>query len=191
MKGLVTMNTHVQYESPITSGKKFMAKVKLQGQGHEVKNYGTMLKVLSQGKHICNMKALSLLARSYGQGKNFCSSIQRRTRTQTRTVGLTLAPWTFVLARLKDKSCQKTTTIAGQQPSLNRNHGYWSFSKVGQTSRSWSCGPKLTVPCKRSCCQKEYTWNMKVLSLLVRTLWPRIKFFKSKSNLNFKVKVTR
>ena len=39
----------MQYESPITSGKKVMVKakvfqkyVKLQGQGHEVKNYGTM-----------------------------------------------------------------------------------------------------------------------------------------------------
>ena len=39
----------MQYESPITSGKKVMAKVKvfqkeakLQGQGHQVKNYGTM-----------------------------------------------------------------------------------------------------------------------------------------------------
>ena len=47
----VTRNTHVQYESCISSGKKVMAKVKvcqtqkkvkLQGQGHEVKNYGTM-----------------------------------------------------------------------------------------------------------------------------------------------------
>ena len=49
MKGLVTRNTHVQYESPITCGKKVMAKVKvfqkyvkLQGQGHKVKNYSTM-----------------------------------------------------------------------------------------------------------------------------------------------------
>ena len=72
MKGLVTRNTHVQYENSITSGKKVMAKVKvfqkkvkLQGQGHEVKNYGTMWKVLSQGIHMCNMKALSLLVRRF------------------------------------------------------------------------------------------------------------------------------
>ena len=31
--------------------------------------------------------------------------------------------------------------------------------------------------------------NMKVLSLLIRKLWPRLKFFKSRSD--FKVKVTR
>ena len=31
--------------------------------------------------------------------------------------------------------------------------------------------------------------NMKALSLLVRKLWPRLKFIKSRSN--FKVKVTR
>ena len=49
VKGLVTRNTTVQYESPISPGKKVMAKVKvfqkkvkLQGQGHEVKNYCTM-----------------------------------------------------------------------------------------------------------------------------------------------------
>ena len=48
-KGLATSNTHVQYESPITSGKKVMVKVKVfqkyvkrQGQNHEVKIYGTM-----------------------------------------------------------------------------------------------------------------------------------------------------
>ena len=58
----------MQYESPITSGLKVMAKVKvfqnyikLQGQGHKVKNYGTISKVLPQGIHMCNMKALPLL----------------------------------------------------------------------------------------------------------------------------------
>ena len=47
------MNTHVQYESFISSGLKVMAKVKVfqkkvkhQGQGNEVKNYGTTWKVL-------------------------------------------------------------------------------------------------------------------------------------------------
>ena len=29
MKGLVTRNTHVQYESPVSSGKKVMAKLKV------------------------------------------------------------------------------------------------------------------------------------------------------------------
>ena len=60
----------MQYISPITSDKKVMAKVKvfqkkvkLQGQGHEVNNYSTTRKVLSQGIHMCNMKALSLLVR--------------------------------------------------------------------------------------------------------------------------------
>ena len=47
MKNL-TRNTHVQYEKPISSDEKVMAKVKvfqkkvnLQGEGHEVKNFGT------------------------------------------------------------------------------------------------------------------------------------------------------
>ena len=37
--------------------------------------------------------------------------------------------------------------------------------------------------------QGMYICNMKALSLLVRKLWPRLKFFESRSN--FKVKVTR
>ena len=37
--------------------KVFKKDVKLQGQDHEVKNYGIMWKVLSQGIHMCNMKA--------------------------------------------------------------------------------------------------------------------------------------
>ena len=39
-----------------------MAKVvffKSEGQGHEVKNFGIDRKVLSQGLHLCNIKALS------------------------------------------------------------------------------------------------------------------------------------
>ena len=36
----------------------FQKYVKLEGQGHKVKNYGTLLKVLSQVIHMCNMKAL-------------------------------------------------------------------------------------------------------------------------------------
>ena len=47
----------------MAKGKVFQKKVKLQGQGHEVKNYGTMLKILSQEIHMCNMEALSLLVR--------------------------------------------------------------------------------------------------------------------------------
>ena len=53
-KGLVTSNMHMKYKSPITYHSKDMAKVKvfkkwvkLQGQGHKVKNVGTNRKVLS------------------------------------------------------------------------------------------------------------------------------------------------
>jgi hypothetical protein len=49
----------MKYESPITYHSKDMANVKvfekwvkLQGQGHKVKNFGTNRKVLSQGTHI-------------------------------------------------------------------------------------------------------------------------------------------
>jgi hypothetical protein len=53
-KGLVTRNMPMKYKSPITNHSKHMAKakvfkkwVKLQGQGHKVKNYGTIRKFLS------------------------------------------------------------------------------------------------------------------------------------------------
>ena len=41
--------------------KVFQKKVKLQGQGHKVKTYGTMRKGLSQGILNGNMKSLSLM----------------------------------------------------------------------------------------------------------------------------------
>jgi hypothetical protein len=51
---LVTSNMHTKYKSPITYHSKDMAKgevfkkwVKLQGQGHKVKNFGTNRKFLS------------------------------------------------------------------------------------------------------------------------------------------------
>ena len=43
MKGLITKNLHVKYESPTTYGSRDIAKgkifekVKIQGQGHKVK----------------------------------------------------------------------------------------------------------------------------------------------------------
>ena len=80
-KGIVSRNTHVQYESPFTFGKKVLTKVKvfkewvkLQGQGHEVKNYSTMWKDLSQEIHMCNMKALSLLVRKFEPRFKFLKS---------------------------------------------------------------------------------------------------------------------
>ena len=50
IKGLVTRNTHVKYESPVSSGKKVMAKfkvfqkkVKLQGQGKKLQYHVKIL----------------------------------------------------------------------------------------------------------------------------------------------------
>ena len=45
----------------IAKVKCFQKQVKIQGQGHNVNFFGTDRKVLSQGTHICNMKALSVL----------------------------------------------------------------------------------------------------------------------------------
>ena len=78
-KGLVTMNAHVQYESPTSSGKKVMSKVevfrkkvKLQGHGHEVKNYGKVMAKVKGFVHASNADA------------------------DVDTRAMTLAPWTFV-----------------------------------------------------------------------------------------------
>ena len=91
VKGLVSRNTHVQYESHISSGLKEVAKVKafqkldkLQSQGHKVKNYGMMWKVLSQGIHMCNMEALSLVVRKLWPRLKFLSMLP----TPMLTVGL-------------------------------------------------------------------------------------------------------
>ena len=47
VKGLVTRNTHVQYESPITSGLKVMVKVKVF-----FSKLGQTLRSRSQGKKL-------------------------------------------------------------------------------------------------------------------------------------------
>ena len=62
------------------------------------------------------------------------------------------------------------------------------FFKVGQTSRSRSPGQKFWYRWKGLVTRNVHMKNMKALPLLVRKLWPRSKFFKSRSN--FKVKVT-
>ena len=84
------------------------------------------------------------------------------------------------------KSCQKTTTLARGQPSQNRSHGY-SFSKVGQTSRLKSRGQKLRYNVKGLVTRNTHVQYESPISLLVRKLWPMLKFFKRRSNF----KVTR
>ena len=66
-KDLITREIHVKYQSSSTHYSKVISKVKvfrkwvkLQGQGHRVKNNGTHGKVLSQGILIWNIKALAL-----------------------------------------------------------------------------------------------------------------------------------
>ena len=66
-KGLITRNTPVKYQSSSTHCSKVINKVKvfkkwvkLQDQGHSVKNNSTHGKVLSQGILMWNVKALAL-----------------------------------------------------------------------------------------------------------------------------------
>ena len=67
MKGLITRDTHVKYQNSSAHCSKVICKVevfknwvKLQGQGHMVKNNGTHGKVLSHGILMGNIKALAL-----------------------------------------------------------------------------------------------------------------------------------
>ena len=66
-KGLITMNSHVKYQSSSTHCPKFISKVKvfkkrvkLQGQGHRVKNNGTHGKVLSQEIFMWNITSIAI-----------------------------------------------------------------------------------------------------------------------------------
>ena len=54
VKGLVTRNTHVQYESPITCGKKFMSKVKFFKTRSNFKVKVTRSKIMVPGERSCH-----------------------------------------------------------------------------------------------------------------------------------------
>ena len=108
-------DTHVQNQSPISTGRKVMAKVKvfqkyvkLQGQGQEVKNYGTMWKVLSQEIHVCNLEALSLPVRKLWPRLKFFKSRSNFKVKVTRSK--IMVPC--------EKSCHKEYTCAIWKPHL-------------------------------------------------------------------------
>ena len=69
-------NPYAKSESPMSYGKKVICRVKVfqmevrsHSQGHVLKMYGTNGKVLSEGTHMPNMKALSLRVRKFNQTK--------------------------------------------------------------------------------------------------------------------------
>ena len=87
------------------------------------------------------------------------------------------------VATITNKSCQKTTTLAGRQPSLNR-HPRLKFFKSRSKFKVKNYGTMWKV----------LSWgihmgNMKALPVVVFKLWPMLKFLKRRSK--FKVKVTR
>ena len=92
MKGVVTRNTHVQYESPITSGWKVMAKVKVfykVGQTSRSRSQGKKLWYHVKGLVIRNTHMKYESSIFYGlkvMAKVKVLSTQP-TRTPTRTVG--------------------------------------------------------------------------------------------------------
>ena len=234
---VLSQQKHVQYECPISPGKKVMAKikvfqteVKLQGQGNEVRNYGTMWKDLSQEIHMCNMKALSLLVRKlWPRFKFFKGRSNFKVRVTRSEI---MVPC--------ERSCHKIYICVICKPYLFSVSKLWPRLKFFRSRSNFKVKvkrSKIMVPCEGVVTRYTYVqyeslissgkkvmamvkvfqkkvklqgqgdevtnngtmWNvlsqeihicnMKALSLLVRKLWPRLMFFRSRSN--FKVKVTR
>ena len=114
----------------------FQKKVKLQGQDHDDKNYGTMWKVISQGIHTCNMKALSLLLTKLWPMLKF---FQSRSNFKVKVTRSKL--WYHVKGLVtKNTHVQYESPITSGKKVMAKVK---VFSKVGQTSRSMSRGQKL------------------------------------------------
>ena len=102
-----------------------------------------MWKVLSQGIHMCNMKALSLVVRKLWPRLKFFKS----------------------RSNFKVKASSQATVFESVFYSLHTERGSRRRTKI----------PWLATMRSRS--QGIHMCNMKALSLLVRKLWPRLKFF--------------
>ena len=120
-KGLVTRNTHVKYESPISYGSKVMIKVKVfQNVGQRSRsrsqgqNFGTDGKVLSQGIHMWNMKALSLTVQKLWSRLKF-SKLKVKGHGQGHKVKHLV---------LMERSCHKEYTCEIWKPYLLRFKSY-------------------------------------------------------------------
>ena len=131
--------------------------------------------------YICNMKDLWPLGTMAKTLKFFKSRSNVKVKVTRSKI---LVP--------TERSCDKECTYVIRKP-----YPFWlgsmakvkAFLTVGQTSRSRLQGQKFHGTNRKVLSQGMFIWNTKALPLLVRKLWPRLKFFKSWSNL--KVKVTR
>ena len=92
-KGFITRNTHVKYQRSSSHCSKVISKVKvfkkwikLQGQGHRVKNNGNHRKVLSQGILMWNIKALALTVQKLLARLKFQRGQNYRMTDRTKTI---------------------------------------------------------------------------------------------------------
>ena len=126
-KDLITGNIYVKYQSSrthclkvISNVKVFKKWVKLQGQGHRVKNNGTHGNFLSQGILIWNIKALSftvqkLLARLKFQrgGQNDRMTEWQTGQKQMPSIcnlgGIKIKNITFFLFEINEHKCLNST----------------------------------------------------------------------------------
>ena len=105
MKGLVTSNTHVQYENPIPSGKKVMGKVKVfskVGQTSRSRSRGQKLwyqvkGLVTSNTHVQYESSISSGKKVMTKVKVFVQASNADADADTRA--MTLAPRTFVPAR--------------------------------------------------------------------------------------------
>ena len=94
----------MKYESHISFGSKVIAKVKffqkyVKSKGQEVKKFGIHRKVLSQGIHLCNIKALSPFVKKLWSRLSLLWT-DRRTDRQTDRV-IPMYPPNFVCGGIK------------------------------------------------------------------------------------------
>ena len=147
------MNTYVQYESPITCGKRVMTKVKvffqnvkLQGQGQ---NYGTMWKVLTQGIHMCNMKALLLVRKLWPMLKFFQNYV--KLQGQCHEVKNYGTMWKVLSQGVRMCNMKALSLLVRKLwPRLK-------FFKSRSNFKVSVMRSKITVPCEKYW-HKEYTW---------------------------------
>ena len=88
--------------------KFFQKKVKSQGQDHKVKNFVSNRKVLSQGIDMCNITAISLLAKKLLPRLSF---IKSRSKVKVKDTKSKILVST-------ERSCQKEYTCVILKPYL-------------------------------------------------------------------------
>ena len=104
MKGLVTMNTHVQHESPISSGKKVLTKVSFSREGQTSRSRSRGQKLRNHVKGLVTRNTHVQYESPFSSGKKVMAKVKvfvhaSNADADADTRAMTLTPRTIVLAR--------------------------------------------------------------------------------------------